>query len=626
MKSRYLAAWLLILSVACAGVEWVSFGKAYVRRRCFGVPPIDEAARSESQFVAVLLPRITAGSRKYAMSASDLAKFLGGLKTAGYVSIGLDDVSDFYARGRRLPPKAVLIAFAEDDPQGLELADEAMKSRRLRGAVFITRTAAPADAGERRFPTRHAVDQMRRGGTWDIGLLSQAAPPSIPEAGKIVALLDDDGRRPAPKGAAYPLRFAASEMGLNDRGGDPRALRVLDLRLDRDPGENLRVVLNAWPRTSVFSDRFGTGGLGADWISGWGIASRGGGRLALMPTPRQSGAGLFLRGTEKWRDVALEFDLKSYKNEFWVYARYNAGGSFVRVGARNGYWYLEQKVGQNLPTQLARSPILEGGLPARVRLVLKDGSAIVYVNGRMQFGRSLRLNPAVEQGRVLLGVYDGKLRGALAVLTSVRAVPLGDEWVAPKRGSSRVFDEERLEGLREEAVSARALSPRWVEVAPDGGVSVVETQSALVRSLAGFYGCRLVPMAEFPASGPSVLANAASAEKALGGMIEAAGGLNAAGLNLRLRGADAGRPQTIVFLSKLREAFHARRWELWVTVDGVRASGLPLGGAVDGVLRPSERRRDALEILEAAPGAVAAVGKPEFKLAVSAQREPASIQ
>jgi hypothetical protein len=615
---KYAGAWLLILAVVCAGAEWAAFGKAGVRRRFFGVPPIEEAARTESRFVAVLLPRITAKPRKFAMSSSDLVEFLGGLKRAGYVSIGLGDVADLYARGRLLPPKAVLIAFAEDDPQGLELADDAMRSSRLRGTAFLTRTAAPEDGDARRFPTGHAVDQMRRGGTWDIGLISQAAPPSIPAAGKILAQLDDGGLSPAPKGSAYPLRFVASELGLDARGDDPSGLRVLALRPDRGPGENLRVVRGAWPRTAEFADDFNEAGLGSDWIAGWGVASRGDGRLTLLPTPRQSGAGVYLRGTENWRDVSLEFNLKKYKNEFWAYARSKPDGSFVRIGARGGYWYVEQKVGPALSTQLARSPILEGGVPARVRFVLKGDAAIVHVNGRMQFGRFLRLNPSVDEGRVLLGVYDGKSRGALAVLTSVRAVPLGEEWIAPKRGSSTVFDEERLEGLREEAVSARALSPRWVAVAPNGGVSVAETQGVLVRSLAGFYGCRLVPMAEFPASGPSVLANPASAAKALAGLTEAAGGLNAAGLNLRLRGGDVGRPETVAFLSNLREAFHARHWELWVTVDGVRASDLPLGGAVDGVLRPSERKRETLEILDAAPAAVATASR--------AQRETASIQ
>ena len=106
---------------------------------------------------------------------------------------------------------------------------------------------------------------------------------------------------------------------------------------------------------------------------GWApIGSRAGARcpagdrrLALLPTPRQSGAGVFLRGTEKWRNVVLDFDLKRFQKEFWAYARDKAEGSFVRFGARGDSWYVEQKAGPKIPpATLARAPILPSE-PAR---------------------------------------------------------------------------------------------------------------------------------------------------------------------------------------------------------------------------------------------------------------------
>ena len=612
MKRRYSAAWLALLGCAFACAAWVSRGRAYVRRNAFAAPVIADASRTESQFVAVLLPRITERGERYAMSAADLKTILKGLQDDGCVPIGFSDVEALYARGRKLPPKAVLFAFADDGPRAAELADQALKRLRLRGTEFLLRTAGSDDGAQRRFLTGHAVDQMRRGGAWEFGLVSQETPPTVPEAGRIVALLDDDGHRPAPKRPdSYPLRFVASEMGLNDLGGDPRALRILALKPERAPGENLSVVRNSWPRTAEFVDEFQDGGLGADWVSGWGIVSKGRRRLVLLPTPRQSGAGVFLRGTEQWRDVTLEFELTRYQKEFWAYARYKDDGRFIRIGARGGSWFVEQKTGpKNLPSLLARAPMLDDALPARVRLILKDGAAIVQVNGRMQFGRPLRVNPAVDRGRIVFGVYDARTRGALAVLGSVRAAPLGDRWIAPRRGAVRGFEEDRLEGLRAEAVSARAFSPRWVSVASDGAVAVAETQGVLVRSLAGFYGCRLVPMAEFPAFGPSLFADPAESEKIQAGLIEAARGLEASGLNLRLRGPEARRPATIAFLSKLRAAFRARRWELWVTVEGPTAPAPELTAAVDGVLTPGAGNSPDLEILTAG----------------RAQRETASIQ
>lgn len=576
MKARFVLGWIVILAGLGAFGAWISFGDNYVRRQYFGVPAIQDAERTESQFVAVLLPRITAQPHRYAMSASELAEFLGGLKAAGYVSIGMSDVAQFYRGERSLPPKAVLIAFGQDDPQGVEVADEAMKFLRLRGVAFVSRVAAFGSEDQRRFLTKHAVDQMAQSGAWDIGRIRQTGEQTV--------LWSD----------SFPLRFVNSEMGLNGKRSDPLALNILAIRPDLGANENLRIVRNSWPRTAQFSDDFAADGLGADWVAGWGVVSRGNRRLAILPTPRQSGAGVFLRGTDNWRDLALEFELKRYQKEFWAYARYKDDDSFVRVGARNGFWYVEQKSGQkSLPSLLARSPILEGALPARVRLVLKGGTAIVHINGRMQFGRVLQVNPGIDRGRILLGVYDALARSAMAVLTSVRAAPLGQEWISFKG------DDMRLDGLREAAVHARAMSPLWVKIAADGGVSVAQTQGDLIRSLAGFYGCRLVPMADFPVFGVSALGNSVVTNKLIGDLAGAAGQMDAQGLNLHLRGGQARRPETIAFLAKLHAVFHARHRELWVTVDGARGLEPAMGRSVDGMLEPSKRIKPDYELLEA---------------------------
>ena len=596
MRKSYFGAWLLILACSCAAAEWIMVGRAFVRRTVFAAASIPAASRTEPRFLAVLLPPIAASSGKNAMSPRELATFLDGLKTAGYVSIGLEDVRAFYARRLLLPPKAVLLAFAEDDHRGVSRADAALKDARWRGVLFITGAASPAAAGERQYLTAHALDQMRRGGAWEFGAISRAEPPSAPAAGGIDALLDDDGRRPPPlRPGLYPLRFKASELGFNDEHDIPSALHMLAIRPDRTPEENLRVVANAWPRQTLFSDDFSSAGFGADWIAGWGIVSAGQRRLALLPTPRQTGAGVFLRGTEKWRDVVVEFDLKSFQKEFWAYARDGEDGSFVRVGARAGYWYVEQKVGsKSLPSMLARAPILAGSLPAHVRLVLKGNSAIVHVNGRMQFGRALRVNPSIEQGRVFLAVYDARHRSAFAVLTSFRARPADREWIAWKETAGRGgIGEGDLEGLREEAVYAGAISPRWISVMRGGRVSVAEPQGELIRSLAGFYSCRLLPMAELPSFDP------ASAGTLSAGLSDAVRGLGAPGLNLRLSAANLARPETALFLTTLSADFRARRRELWITVDGNGTISPEIIAAVDGVLRPAKRSAGGCEILQA---------------------------
>ena len=579
----YGRAWAALFLGVVLAVSWSLYGRAYARQRFFGAPPIAEESRTQSQFVAILLPRIRPAPQKYAMSVAELKELLGGLTAAGHVSISLSDVEDLYARGRLLPPKAMLLAFSENDPRGYELADRVLKRLRLRGVAFIARSAEEASEAGRQYLTRHAMDQMRRSGGWEFGSLT---PDGVLESSPGQA-------RPSP------LRFTASEMGLNDSHDDPRALRALTLRPDREVGKNVLIVKKSWPRETPLADDFSVEGFGTDWIPGWGVVSVGRRRMALLPTPRHTSAGVFLRGADKWRDMSVEFVLKRYQKEFWAYARMSDDGGFVRVGARNGYWYVEQKTsGTKAVNMLGRSPITEGRLPARVRMVLKGDSAIVYVNGRMLFGRALRLNPAVDRGRFFLGVYDGQQRSSMAVLTSVRASALGEVWVTSKDELSG-FDEGKLDDLREEALSARVLSPRWIKVDAGGSVHVAQAQNMLIRSMADFYACRLVPTADLSVRA-SALGRGVSVDRLVGGLALAAKEMDAAGLNIRLRGEEARRPEMLAFFRKLHSALRAQKREIWITLDGAGSPHPALAGAADGVLKPSGKPRASLEILETA--------------------------
>lgn len=590
----YAGQWLVILGLFAGGVLWV-FGGESAFRRTFRPPrAVPEKARNASEFVAVLFPRIVPRAMDHAMSYRQLRAVLGGLEREGYVTIGVKDVEDFYLRGRRLPPKAVLLAFSHDDPRVADLADKALRKHRMRGVYFISRTSAGGRREERRLLTRHLVKTLATSGAWDFGWQSQERLPVVPEMARARVLLDPDGLQPRPKdGRGYTLRFEGSEQGYNDASRSPKALRILALRGDRAPRENVRVVANSWPRKAEFSDDFADGRLDVDWIAGWGVVSASPKRLVLLPAPKQTGAGLFLRGTETWRDVMVEFELRKYQTEFWAYLRHGDDGSFLRVGARSGWWYVEQKTdAKALPTVLARASMPET-LPARVRIVLKDDTAIIHVNGRMQFGHAIRLSPRVDSGRLLIGVYNPRPKSALAVLGWVRARPVPERWLA----LPPALDEGKLEQLREEAVGSRVFAPRWLRVAADGAVTVAAQQETLVRSLAGYYSCRLVPMADMPAIGD----DAASGERLAADLAEAARRLNVPGLNLRLRPEHLASPATARVLASLRERLKPGKRRLWITVDDAARLDSAAFRAVDGVLTPSTARTPGFEILEAAP-------------------------
>lgn len=594
MKRRsFLPQWLLTLTVLAAGGGWFLGGEGLFRRAFRPPRTVAESRRDASSFVAVLFPRIVPFRAAHAMSVGQLKAVLGSLSREGFVSIGTRDVEDFYLRGRKLPRNAVLLAFSHDDPRVAGLADAALRSRRMRGVYFLSRTSAGGRREERRLLTVHHLRRLARTGAWDLGWQQQAAVPRIPEMAASRTLLDAEGTAPKPRDPErFTLRFAGSEQGYND-GRTPRhALHILVLRPERPAAENARVVVNSFPRVAGLAEDFTRKSLDADWVVEWGVVSASPGRLVLLPAPRQTSAGLFLRGTETWRDSVLEFELKRYSSEFWTYLRYREDGAFLRVGARDGWWYVEQKTdAKALPRVLARAS-MPPTLPARVRIVLKDDTAIIHVNGRMQFGHAVRLSPKLESGRVLIGVYNEKPKSALAVLGWVRARPVPERWLALPES----LDERGLDALREEAVGSRTFAPLWVNVRDDGAVRVRAPQEALVRALAGYYSCRLVPMADLP----RLDGDPARAERLAAGLADAAATLDASGLNLRVRREDLGAPQTGLMLARLRERLKPARRRLWVTVDDVSALGAGAAGAVDGVLTPTSARAAGYEVLEAA--------------------------
>ncbi|HVE12054.1 MAG TPA: hypothetical protein VNI01_01550 [Elusimicrobiota bacterium] len=597
-KRSYAGSWLLLLCSAAAAAGWVLEGDAYVRRHCFSAPPVPESARTASQFVAVLFPRITSGGEKFTMSYADLELILGTLAARGYHPVSLGEVRDLYAGRRLLPSRAILLAFDKDYPSSAVLGDRALRRARMRGVFFVHRVAGSGSVEERKFLSAHAVRQMVKGGAWEFGWALPAEDPALRGPFEPLACLRE---APGMGARSFPLEFEPSEAGHNDRGDDPRSLRMVSLSTERDAAENLRVIEGSWPRASEFEDRFQEPRLSSDWIVGWGVAATGKGRLALLPTPRHTGAAIRLRGTEKWRDAAVEFVLNKYQKEFSAYARYEEG-RYVRVGIRDGSWYVEQKVSaDSLPSVLARVPAAQAALPARVRLTVKGGWALLYVNGRLQFGRALRVHPRVARGSVVLGAYDAAQGTALALVRSVKAEPLGREWVALRR-SSGVSEEAFLAGLRSAAARAAGISPAWLEVRRDASVLVAGEQRELVTALAGFYRCALAPMADLSGPRLALLEDPRAVERLAAGLRDGAAALDASGVNVRLKGWRGHREATLRFLWRLRGELRQQRRSLWVTVDAAGPQERALAAAADAVLATDDEEKEVpgLELLRRA--------------------------
>jgi hypothetical protein len=595
MPKNFQRIWLFFFACVAAAAFWMTTGAGLTRRLLYGVPTAPPAERTETRFLAVAFPRLTEKEEPFSVTGRRFFETMQGLRERGYTTIGLKEIEALYRRGERLPQKSILVALDRDNPESVRLADDVLKRLRMRALVFINTNAQNDTRVHRYTLSKHALGQLQKSGAWDFGYFAET-PPERPPNG---AVYDGDGERAWTRDPKrYPVRFVGSRAGYNDMRARLHSLRIMKLNPRLTSEELVYSIEAAWPRQRPFSDRFEAPKLSLDWVPEFGVIAGSGGRMALLPTPKQTGATVFLSGTEDWRDLQLEFELRKYQRAFWAYARENPDGGYVRVGLRGGYWYVQQKTGsKSLPRTLGREPVT--GFPARVRLVLKDRSAVVDLGGRLAFSRAVEVSTHVEHGRISFSVYDPSPRSAMGIVTYVSAAPLPRRWLALNvDGTLGDFDPQAAQRLRDQSVLALALSPRWLSIGADGAISVVGKDPDFVRQLAGFNRCLLVPMAFLSSSRLALTADPAIAARLVDDLEDKAQELDAAGLNLRLPASLMRRREARELISELRKRLHGQGRRLWITLDGPIGEAGDWLSSVDGVLRPSGRPMTGVERLE----------------------------
>jgi hypothetical protein len=579
MNPSYRRFWLGFFTVIAAAVWAAVDGESFIRRRLYPPDRAPESERRSDQFIALAFPKLSLQRDRYVMAQDEFEDILRGLKGLGYRSIGLDDVRDFLAKKRKLPPRAVLLALDRDDPDSVRLADESLRRLRMRGVLFLSERIGGGDTISRHAVSPHALRTLIRGGGWDVGL---GAPDAVRRL-RPEFCFSLDGAIPA-SWEKCANRFVTAKTGWNGAPMDPRLLRILSVRWDRPSSEVVRFIHDSWGATRVFVDHFDESDLKLDWIPDWGYVGLSRRRLALIPRPRQTGAAVWLHGTDQWRDVELELILEKYNRSFWAYARAADSSRYLRVGASSGWWKLQQQTGPgSAPVTLARAPVDPQAFPARLFLVVKGERALAYVNGRLLFGRGVPLDQSISRGRIQLAIYDRQPRTALALVSYFRARPLPQRWLS-FLDDDPVLDPRALDEIRSRAAESHALSPRWMRVNADGTPSLNAPHAEFIRSLAGYYNCGLVPMIELSPAALNALERPGVSRELASYFASASRGFRAKGLNLRLPvSGEASRPQ-LEFARILREQLRASGQDLWITVDGGRPGPGISQGAID-VLR-----------------------------------------
>lgn len=106
-------------------------------------------------------------SKIYSMSVEAFRDHLGALKIAGYTTVSLQDLLDYYRHKKQLPAKSVMITFDDGERSSFENADPILKEMGFRAAMFIIPLMQ-----EKKYPlylSWEELNAMHRSGRWDIG-------------------------------------------------------------------------------------------------------------------------------------------------------------------------------------------------------------------------------------------------------------------------------------------------------------------------------------------------------------------------------------------------------------------------------------------------------------------------
>ncbi|OGX24706.1 MAG: hypothetical protein A3J51_02870 [Omnitrophica WOR_2 bacterium RIFCSPHIGHO2_02_FULL_45_21] len=389
-----------------------------------------EAPAKNNPLLILHYPLITNRPKGRAVTKANFINQMEMFKSSGYVSVGLEDVLDFYYRNKPLPEKAVLITFA-GGRKNLLYAGPVLKKLGLRAAVFLNIQAMKkANHSE---VSWHDALAMEKTKSWDLAIsaktedeaieskrylekrfkalaasaLSQRAMVRLPIAAAV--------SRPYGIGiekiktGGYLVSFINTHSdGYNTSETSPYNLNMIIVSADWDGKGLLYFLDNAASRQGQYIDDFSKPSNQSDWLNTYGLAFVKDGKLNLRAGPFKNGAEAWLAGTRNWSDcgISAEFRIRRGR-QFWIYARYKDNQNYIRFGQDDGIFYLQQRLKGGKVSGIKSGVLTTAGAAFnKVKLIVKGSYCLAYLDGKRLFRQPLSIDASLDYGKIGLSAWD----------------------------------------------------------------------------------------------------------------------------------------------------------------------------------------------------------------------------
>jgi hypothetical protein len=553
--------------------------------------PVLPTGNEREAFLAVTFGKIAEEGTPDVISAATFRDEMRALRGAGYVAVGLDSLEAFYANGRPLPDRPIVLLFDNVQRDSIEIADRVLAEVGYRGVAFADVEAMAQ--GNIDLISRHRMEQLADSGRWDIGVSACPGDPATPDgtpeatlaaferARSLVAewtdhavraincerALDADGSalwRKTLDAAQYRFGFVLANPRLNYVDDSTLELRRVRALKEWTADDLLASLSARMPRRERFVDDFNESAPRPDWIVERAELELGKGTMKVTARQGTSGGILFLGGTDRWSNAEAKATIAGKPDgQVWLSIRSSPAGT-VRIGVSHGEVMI-QKTEKGETHVYGRRPL--PSKPFTIGLEVSGERATGRLDGEPLGNRPVEMPEGAERGPFQIAIWDAD-GTASVVLDRVEASPTHARCAivagVPPLG---VWND-----LRRESDSLTSLSPRVYSWKDDRGGAIGNIDAAL-PIFAWHHRLRFLPAVDLELRKEG--ANWARLEEQL---LRWAREPNIDGLNLLVKSELAESGQFRSFVYELRKKARDAHRLIAVTVVGQK-------GEVAGALR-----------------------------------------